>query len=323
MSREGAAARARAEAAEPLPRSDRVLFLRALPAFEALSFEETCAIADRMRAAVFAPGAYLRRRGSPIESVRVVVRGRAEVRRRGVALGGLEPGAVAEALVLAGAACDGLDVVATEECLVLELPADEAEELLADCAGALAEPIRSAAAEIVRAREQLGATAGFPAVAHAGERASPAPFGTVERAAALRAAPLFGAVSVDAALELARCAREARYPAGAWLFREGDPSTELFVCVAGAIECVGALRRQRFGLGRGDVVGALDAIAGVPRWYSARVETGAVVLALPADRLAEALQDSLDLALPLARSLVADLVRAIDARAALTGMTAP
>jgi CRP-like cAMP-binding protein len=295
-------------------RLERLLFLRSLPAYELLSTEETCAVADRTRERVFPRGAYLHRAGAPIEAVQIIVRGRVEARRRGLPMTVLGARSVVGGLGMLAGDPDGFDCVALEETVTLELPADEAEEVLEDDSGLLLEVARATAEELVRVRGSLGESAGYTSRVVIARRPPERPLDTVARMAALRTTMPFAEGKIDSVAELAREVRELCFAPGQWLFREGDPGGRILLCVSGIVACERIARPQRFRFGAGDAIGAIDSIAGARRWYGARAERDVLVLELEVDRLFDVLADSFDLAMPFVRALSIDLLRVHDAR---------
>lgn len=297
---------------EPLGQIERLLFLRSLPTFETLSVDEACAVAGGARERVFAGGAYIHRRGKPIEAVEFVIRGRVEVRRRGVPMRVLGPCSIVGALGILAEDPDGYDCVALEETVTLELSADDAEEVLEDNFELLSEVARSTAEELLHVRASLGESAGYSCRVAPSPPLPLPPLEGVARMAALRAATLFAKSRIDALGELARGARELRVPADHRLFCEGDPGGRIFVCVSGAVACERSARRQLFRFGPGDAMGVLDSIAGARRWYTAHAERELVVVELEMERVFEVLESCFDVAMPFVRALSVDLLELYD-----------
>ncbi len=307
----------RIEEGRRMSRLERLLFLKSLPTYDALSVEEACAVADRTRERLFRRGAYIHRRGVPIDAVQFIVRGRVEIRRRGVPMRVLGPcSAVGGLGVLAGDR-DGYDCVALEETITLELPADDAEEVLEDNFALLLEVARGTAEELLRVRASLGETAGYGCRIAPSRPPPAAPLDTVERMAALRSTMPFAKGQTDALAELAHEVRELRFAPGQWIFREADPGGRILLCVSGVVACERAARPQRFRFGPGDAIGAIDSIAGAKRWYGARAERELLLLELEVERLFDVLEDCFDLAMPFVRALSIDLLQLYDARLGL------
>lgn len=93
---------------------------------------------------------------------------------------------------------------------------------------------------------------------------------------------------------LAAFSRTQRFPAGTFLFREGDPGTELYAVAEGKVVIskfiAGAGDEALAVLGRGEFFGEMSLIDGQPRSADAKAEGGPVtVLAIDRDTLQELL----------------------------------
>jgi MFS family permease len=108
-----------------------------------------------------------------------------------------------------------------------------------------------------------------------------------ERAALLRAHPIFRPLA-DAALEqLARALEPHQADAGAELVRQGDPGDRVYLVVAGELEVVvDGVAGGR--LGPGDVFGEIALLRDVPRTATVRAATAAELLTLGRDEFLSA-----------------------------------
>jgi CRP-like cAMP-binding protein len=126
----------------------------------------------------------------------------------------------------------------------------------------------------------------------------------VERAIALRNVEAFRRVPMEQLAYLAAAAREEWYPAGSYIFREGEPPGGLVVILEGKIH----LERKSliFGeAGAGEPLGTWSLFDDRPRRAGAKVAGDARVLILDRDDFYEVLSEHVE----IARSLVTDLVR--------------
>lgn len=126
----------------------------------------------------------------------------------------------------------------------------------------------------------------------------------VERAIALRNVDAFRGVPMEQLAHLAGVAREATYPKGDYLFREGEPPGSLIVILEGKV----ALEKngQTFGeAGAGEPLGTWSLFDDRPRRAGARVEEDARVLLLDRDDFYDVLSEHVE----IAKCLVQDLVR--------------
>ena len=108
-------------------------------------------------------------------------------------------------------------------------------------------------------------------------------------AAALRSSPLFARLPDDDVAELAAGGQALRLPAGEVLMAEGDPSDAMIVVLDGQLE----ITRDGGGgppvllnvCSRGDLLGELGVLQGVPRSATVRARTPALVQRIGADAL--------------------------------------
>jgi len=114
---------------------------------------------------------------------------------------------------------------------------------------------------------------------------------------------------LDALADLAKEAQEVRLPAGTALWREGDAASDLWILVAGVVDCASDDDRQRFQLGPGDAMGTLGALAQMPRWYGAEVSTDLVALRISVEALLDVFEDHFEMALDLIEGLADVILR--------------
>ncbi|MEK6609157.1 MAG: cyclic nucleotide-binding domain-containing protein [Myxococcota bacterium] len=116
----------------------------------------------------------------------------------------------------------------------------------------------------------------------------------IERAVALRAAPVFASVPPSALLPVAELTTEARIEEGETLFREGDAGDAMYVVTRGR------LRVMRGGqvvarVGPGECIGELGALDRAPRSATVIAEEAALLLRLERDDLLDLCLDSPEL----------------------------
>jgi EmrB/QacA subfamily drug resistance transporter len=129
--------------------------------------------------------------------------------------------------------------------------------------------------------------------------------------------PLLAGLAAPLRAAVADRARPVELPAGAWLFRRGDPGDALYVVRAGRLEVVlddeahgdagGDGRRATEGavrvIGRGDAVGELALLTTSPRSASVRAARDSELIAIDRDEFQRLLHDGPELALALTRVL--------------------
>jgi hypothetical protein len=137
-------------------------------------------------------------------------------------------------------------------------------------------------------------------------------FDLFDRVLFLRAMLPFAERRVGALVQLARHAAELRVDQGHELWREGDPAEGAVFVVRGVVRAQASAHEDVI-LGPGSVLGAFEALARAPRWFTATAVEPVLALVLGAERFFDVLEDRHE----LARDLLQDLGRAfLTARAA-------
>jgi CRP-like cAMP-binding protein len=187
------------------------------------------------------------------------------------------------------------EVVADEDTLTLEIDADAVSEVLEDrfpILQHLQREVNRQALELVR-RHRLDPNAFFPVPA--GELAAAFGLDLVDRLLLLRRMPVFERTSVTALAELARAMASVRFEPGTVLWQEGEASHGILLLSDGSVQATGS-GGVRFRAGPGFLLGALEAIGQVPRWYEARSLAPVTALQVQTDILVDLFEDSFEMA---------------------------
>ena len=112
-------------------------------------------------------------------------------------------------------------------------------------------------------------------------------------------------------------------PAGTRLWQEGEPTGWGSIIVSGSIRCTSS-RGHDFAASPGIVLGSLDAVAEVPRWFNAVTETPVVALQANMQYLIDVFEDNFAMAMDYlavqARWLLEIFDRSLVSRERLTRM---
>ena len=250
---------------------DRELLLRSLDGFTALPAEAISLLAEHSRVRAVREGERLLTLGEPLHHVYVVLAGsvRWQRKEREAQHAGYQQ--VVGWLTLMAREPSGMDAVAESDGLVLELPADTLELALEEDFAIVRNLLRLGAGQLVAARGQLPARP---------DRVPPFTLGEprsqrrtlAERMIAMRTVPMFGRCNIEALISLVRTNQELRAEPGEVFWRIGENAPFWMVVEYGHIRCANAAG-DVMDVGSGFVLGIMDAIAQVPRSYSARAET--------------------------------------------------
>jgi CRP-like cAMP-binding protein len=120
--------------------------------------------------------------------------------------------------------------------------------------------------------------------------------------------------SIDALAEIAQTARYRSIEPGTTLWSEGERSGTALLIVNGTIAC-SLLRPDgpvQFRVGRGNAVGALESIAGLPRWHDAVVDADAEVLEHRVNELIDVFEDNIEMAMDFLAWISGDTLNLIE-----------
>lgn len=269
----------------PLPGvRDRALLLRSLSTFGGLDDEALSLLAEHAKPRSFRAGERVLAEGRPVEAVHVVVDGQISSRRRGRLVGEVRRARGLGFLSLLAGDEGGVEAVADLPTHTLEVPAAVVLDAIDENFSFLRNLLRLSARGLLDKRGGMPASPARPPAAEAGEY--PARKRTlVERVLDLRAGGIFAAGNLEPVVELARRTEEVEFAAGEPLWAVGDRSTWSVRVIAGRIECAGPGDAGRVAVGKGFVLGNLDALGDLPRSFSARAETRVVAYRSELDAL--------------------------------------
>ncbi len=276
---------------------ERLFHLRRAPIVGTLRPELLAVLADATRPRTFRAGEPLLVEGEPVGAAQFLVEGRLELRRAGRMIGRGQPGTAIGEIGVVARAPALVTATAKTDALTLELHADTCLDLIEDHFGILRHYLREVCARIIDDWQRLpSSTPPFisqpPRPAEAGVR----DLDLVERIFRLRQLALFSHASINALAELARAVSELHLDVGERLWDEGEPARHVMLVVAGEVEA-----RSRVGFrlqaGPGWPLGALESIAGRPRWYEAQVTKPLTALTTEIEVLFDLFEDNLEMAL--------------------------
>jgi CRP-like cAMP-binding protein len=248
---------------------ERLLHLRRAPFLGTLDPRQLAVVADASRPRVFKRGEALLREGEQPGASYVVAEGRVRLTQEGRPMAFAEAGASLGALGILARAPAPVTATAEVDTLTLELDADDYGDMLEDHFSILRHLLREIAGKVVDGWSQL--PAGTPPLVGDVPRVTTRvvqDLDLVERIFFLRQVAPFDRSSINALAELARGLSEAHFAAGERLWSEGDPGRYVILLVAGRVDCR-ADRGLHYKAQPGAGLGALEAMAGRPRFYDA------------------------------------------------------
>lgn len=292
-------------------RFQRFLFLRSIPAFAELPVEVAQVVAANTSPRQFKKGEHLYRLGTPALEVQYIVRGECEIVRNGKSVRRLSPRMVVGGISALDDEEQGYDCIALEDMETLAIKVEDAQEIFEEHFVFLKRVLRGTSQEVLEARRKLGPSAGFGPVDEPFDFPD-RPFDLVERMAFIRKTMSFGSSEIDAIADLARDTQEVHLPKGEVLWEAGDRSTYFLLPLRGVIDCRAENPEQRFQLGPGGSVGAIDAMADERRWYRAEVAEDLVAFRIDLDVLFGVLEDHFTMALGLLRGIASGILSLYD-----------
>jgi CRP-like cAMP-binding protein len=313
---------------------ERLLYLKRLPMLGNLPGADLALIGDLAEERAFPKGSVVYREGEPIPAMHFVVEGAIGVRRHGRRLGTVGAGAGLGGLGLFAGDSEGVDAVAEEDTLTLELEADAVFELFEDRFSILQHIIRDLCRELVDLIVRLRLA---PRMKECPQLSSlPADLDLVERIFFLRQMEPFRKSSINALAELSRTITQVRFPPGTTLWKAGDPATWMLLLASGMVRCrvppaaavpapvteAAAVTEDApapdegfgFVVCAGHPVGALESLGELPRWHDAVTETTVVALQGNTDQVVDVFEDNFGMARDYLALLARSVLRILETR---------
>jgi CRP-like cAMP-binding protein len=210
---------------------------------------------------------------------------------------------------------DGVEATALTDGLALEIHADALVDVFEDHFFVLVHALREMARLVIQEHREIPGDAGMEQDWDHSVVCPARPLDLVERVFFLRRVLPLGRGNLSVLAELARRTEMVRLPAGVRLWRQGDPSTTLQLIICGSVSCTVDGGQQKFVLGSRGSAGALDSLAGAPRWYEAVTRSGLVALELKIADLLDALEDHIPAAMALLAANSREVLSAFEHRA--------
>ncbi|HUG55342.1 MAG TPA: cyclic nucleotide-binding domain-containing protein [Vicinamibacteria bacterium] len=275
---------------------ERILYLKRLPIVSTLGGAQLASVAEQMGERFFPRGSVMLREGEPPAALFFPVEGVVHITRGGRVLGHAGPGLAVAPFHLLARDEQGVGAVAETDTLALELPADRLVEICDDNFAVLHHVIREVSRQIVDQVVKVPGAVTFLGAPGEEARTPARELDLVERIFFLRRAPVFTKASISALAQLSRGLTEVRLPAGVTLWREGEPTGWASMIVSGRVRCTSS-RGHAFTPGPGVALGALDAVADMPRWFDAVTETPVVALQGNMQTLVNVFEDNFAMAM--------------------------
>lgn len=296
--------------------TERIIYLRAIPVGAMLPPPVLKIIASYLRETSFDAGDSLMREGEPISALRLLTEGGLSLIRNGKPFGKLAP---PQSLGLLGilARADGTyDAMAEVATRCLELDSETLLELLEDHFELLQATLQYLCERLMYEIMELpGETLGDLLEGKATELPE-RDLDLVERMVYLRSLRVFDKANLNALAALAERVVQCRFESGAVIWRSGEPSTCTYFVLRGGARCATDDGQKRWVAGASSVIGGIEAMAGMPRWYQLTAETPLTMFKLPIDCFMDILEDDFALAMAFVALFAAQLVELLEHKAA-------
>ncbi len=290
------------------PVLERVLLLRTFPPFVDLPPAHLAAMAEMAEDRFFPAGAEIQPEGVSVRDVHYIISGEVEIRRAGRPVRTLGERSVVGGLAALAQVEDAAQVVAKTDVSTFSYSQEDQRDVFEDDFEVLLRIMRSVARGFLEARRASGSSGGF----QPDDETAPmprAPLGLVDKIAFLRRTGPYQQARMEAVAELAQESPEVRFSAGEELWKAGDPSGSSLVMVAGVVTGTANDGAQKFRFSTGSIVGGLDSLAAVPRWFDATAATDVVAIQVNYGVLLDLLEDHAEMAMDLLRALASNVLR--------------
>ncbi len=296
--------------------TERAIYLRAIPVTAQLPASVVHAVANHLTDRELSPGERLMTQGRSVKSMHLLTEGRVGLFKDGVRIGEMAPPQSVGFLNIIARSDAPYDAIAETKLETLELTAERLMGLLEDQEQLLSATIHYAAERLLSEMQELPAKMlGIPPEVIPIEVPDRA-LDLVERVFFLRCMSAFKRTNLSALSALADQMVERRAAAGSELFAAGEIPKITYFVIRGTVECETPDGRS-FGFGPGTAVGGVEAIAGKPRWYTARASSDVVMLEGRASHLLDMIEDNFEMGMDFVGALVGGLQGILAAKAAM------
>lgn len=297
---------------------ETLLYLKRMPVLGSLPTPELTHLAEVVRERFVSKGTVLLRDGEPTAAAYAVVDGTLHVSRGGRDIGHTRAGGVVGGYTILSRDPRGIGAVAETDAMVLELGADALHEIFEEHFGILHHVLRHVCSRLIDTL--LKHPIVWTVVPSSTTAAPDGELDLVQRIFFIRQSAPFRRASINALAELSRGFSEARYEAGATLWKAGEPSGWVALLVSGQATFT-TTTGTVLPAGPGTPLGALESNAERPRFYDLVADTPLVVLHGQVQTLVDVFEDNTDMAMDymavMARWLMDGLERASQGEAAL------
>jgi len=276
----------------------RSLILKSLPGFSALSGAELATLAAFVTERVFRKGETMLEPGQPAMSIFLVIDGEVEMFLDGLSIGTYTSRTSVGAVPALARDPRGAHAIARSDVFALELDAEEMDELFEDNHNLIVGVLGALARTLRELQEKQGGVA-MPGKVYPDY---PAPRGLtlVDKMFVLRATDNFKEVSIEALSEIAESAHEVYYEQGKSIWRRGAPASHSLMIVSGCVIARPPGGEPQPFTSRW-IVGGLDDLGNLPRWYDLHAETDTVALKLSSTHLFDLFEDYPEMGLKMLR----------------------
>lgn len=283
-------------------RVERIHALRGMFGASGPSTASLAALAGQLDAVRISQGTTLQQMAGDGSVIYFVLEGELAVERDGRPFGIFGRASVVGGLAGFSRDPHAFTIHVTKETTALRLRFEDMLEVFEDHFDMLQASLQGMSRNTIELRRLLRPHAGYDAAPCSDPKdAMVEPLGLIERMLVLRSS-LAVHTHIDELAELARASQEVHFRAGVTLWEEGERATHMVIIVRGAVQCVTS-DGLSFQFGPGDLVGALDTISSLPRWFSARAERTVVALAVERDALMDLVEDQAELGFDVLRML--------------------
>lgn len=257
---------------------DRMLLLRKNPNFAPLEDDDLLRIAEHARISHVRKGTVICREGDPLKRIFLLTEGHVVVRFKGRTVADIRgQGGVGLLSLFAGLETTP-EAIAEEDSMFLELPAEIVRSNVFESFAIARNTLRLLALGLIERRGQLPVPDIGGAEVGVWRDREPT---VVERVLMIRNGMLLATAHLDAIAELARRAVEVRFAEGDTLWHVGEPASFSLRIEFGKVKCTNA-KGESVIVGAGNVLGMMDALAGIQHSYEAVALTPLITTKLEA-----------------------------------------